>query len=252
MRGAVSYNPPANLRQTESRQSGTYKSRGNAYRTGIYGKGVLHMKSNLQKEKIMLEINQKTDIIVPFENIGDEHWKANTQKILEALADNWGNEFIPNPICNDEIKALENRLNCTLPESLKRFYRTFGIVDIGEELIAIDNIDYAQKFWQHEYAPNFSDAEWQIIPNLVWFGDYLGNGNLFCFHKESKEIYYFDHDNPPYISKLFDDFGDYLKGCLILAQADLWGEVGQEEVENWTEEIVIEQFGKEVIKKWRY
>ena len=126
-------------------------------------------------------------------------------------------------------------------------------VDIGEELIPIDDIDYIQKFWSiPEYAPDFSEEEKEIIPNLIWFGDYLGNGNMFCFHKETKEIYYFDHDTKPYIAKLFNDFSDYLKGCLISAQSDLFGKVEQDKVEQWTEEIVIDIFGEEIVKKWKY
>lgn len=201
----------------------------------------------------MLEINAKQDILIPFEKIGDARWEENTQTILEALANNWGGAFERKPILEEEITELEKRLGTTLPQSLKIFYQTFGVVDIGEELIAIDEIDFVQKFWSiPEYAPDFSAEEKEIIPNLVWFGDYLGNGNMFCFHKETKEIYYFDHDTKPYITKLFNDFGDYLKGCLILAQAELSSKGKHKKVEQWTEEITTEIFTEEVIEKWRY
>ncbi len=75
---------------------------------------------------------------------------------------------------------------------------------------------------------------------------------MFCFHKETKEIYYFDHDSQPYLTKMFSHFDDYLKGCLVFAQADLFGEVGQDQVDQWTEQIVDELIGEDLVRKWRY
>lgn len=53
----------------------------------------------------------------------------------------------------------------------------------------------------------------------------------------------------PYLTKMFDTFYDYLKGCLILAQNDF---SESREIDSSTEEIVIDLFGKETVKKWRY
>lgn len=98
----------------------------------------------------------------------------------------------------------------------------------------------------------FTEEDKIYFPFLISFSDYLGNGNMFCFHSETKEIYYFDHDNMPYLTKMFNTVDEYLKGCLIFAQADLFGEAEQEDVEEWTEEIVSEIISKETIEKWRY
>lgn len=87
---------------------------------------------------------------------------------------------------------------------------------------------------------------------MVSFSDYLGNGNMFCFHSETKGIFYYDHESKPYLIKMFDTVDDYLKGCLIFAQNDLFGEAEQKDVEEWTEEIVSGIIGKETVKKWRY
>ena len=201
----------------------------------------------------MLEINRKEDIIIPFQKIGESDWETNTHHILEALADNWGGEFEKCPISEEKITALEKRLNTQLPESLRMFYQTFGIVDIGEELVKIDQIKYLKEWWDvPQYTPDFSESDLEVLPHLVWFGDYLGNGNMFCFHNQTKAIYYFDHDSKPYLTKLFDDFSDYLKACLILAQTDLFGDVNEQDVEQWTEEIISNLFGKAILKKWRY
>jgi len=71
---------------------------------------------------------------------------------------------------------------------------------------------------------------------------------MFCFHSETKEIYYFDHDGGLYISKLFHRMDEYLKCCLILAQNDL---SDADEIETWSEEVVTAIVGATIIKKWR-
>ena len=75
---------------------------------------------------------------------------------------------------------------------------------------------------------------------------------MFCFHSETKEIYYYDHDNPPYLTKMFGTIDEYLKGCLIFAQSDLFGEASPKDAEKWTLEIVSEIVGKAMVKKWGY
>ena len=65
----------------------------------------------------------------------------------------------------------------------------------------------------------------------------------------TKEIYYYDHDEMPYLTKMFDTVDDYLKGCLIFAQNDF---SESREIDNWTEEIVVDLFDERTVKKWRY
>lgn len=200
-----------------------------------------------------MNINKKLDFIIAFNKIGDANWVENTQNILEQWADNWGDEFIKNPVSDEDIQALENRLNTTLPESLKIFYQTFGVVDIGEELLEIDKLKYISEWWKNpEYSPEFSEEDLKILPYLVHFGDYLGNGNMFCFHSQTKEIYYFDHDTQPYFSKFFEDFSDYLYGCLLLIQSEIADTDNPSQVTQWAEELIAERIGEAVLTKWRY
>ena len=42
-----------------------------------------------------------------------------------------------------------------------------------------------------EIADN--DVVLALTKELVVFGDYLGNGNMSCFHRQTEEVY-FDHD----------------------------------------------------------
>ena len=201
----------------------------------------------------MININTKNDIIIPFDKIGDDRWEEKSKLIIESLAENWSNK-LQEPISIAKIENLEERLGTTLPKGLKIFYNTFGIADIGEELQNFDDIIWIKDLWgdDNPYGPEFTKEDKISLPHLISFSDYLGNGNMFCFHNETKEIYYYDHDTRPYLTKMFDNVDDYIKGCLIFAQTDLFGEVKQEEVEKWTEEITEDLFGKAIVRKWRY
>lgn len=200
-----------------------------------------------------IEVNKKEDVIIPFNHIGDPQWEVNTRLIIESLAYNWSKSSAVS-CTKQEIEELEKRLETTLPLSLKQFYLVFGVAGIGEELIELKEIEYLEEIWapDPQYGPSFTEEDLAVLPYLIAFSDYLGNGNMFCFHKETKEIYYFDHDTRPYITKFFLDFEDYLKCCLILAQTDLFGDIDQNEVDRWTEDIVIDLIGKDIIQKWRY
>lgn len=198
----------------------------------------------------MIDINKKEDILIPFYQIGEEDWTINTQKIIEAIADNFGDD-LKKPVSNEEILALETKLGTFLPENLKLFYQTFGIAATGEQLQDFTEVDWIKDIWSDapQYGPDFTDEDKIVLPYLISFSDYLGNGNMFCFHSETKEIYYYDHDDKPYLTKIFDTVDDYLKGCLIFAQADFSED---KEAEDWTEEIVIDLFGEKTVRKWRY
>ena len=201
----------------------------------------------------MIDIKLKSEILIPFNKIGDPNWENKTKLIIKELADNWSDE-IEEPIALENILKLEKRLETSLPISLKLFYQKFGIAHIGEELQKLDEIDWIKNIWKDtEYGRDFSEEDKNKLPYLISFSDYLGNGNMLCFHSESKEIYYYDHDTKPYLSKLFNDASDYIKGCLISCQADLFNqETGQEQVEEWCEEILIGMLGEKTVKKWKY
>lgn len=201
----------------------------------------------------MIAINKKEDILIPFNRIGEQGWEINTKTILESIAYNYNDE-LKQPVATSDIEALEKRLGAALPDHLKLFYQTFGIAEIGEQLQDLNAIGWIKDIWaaQPEYGPDFTEEDKQHLPFLISFSDYLGNGNMFCFHSETKAIYYYDHDTQPNITKLFDTVDDYLKGCLIFAQSELFGDADMGDVVNWTEEIVTELLGAATVKKWRY
>jgi hypothetical protein len=72
----------------------------------------------------MIEIHHKTNIVVPFHKIGEKDWDVKTRLILHSF-DDLNEDEIASPIENDEISKLEQRLNTTLPISLKNFLSNF-------------------------------------------------------------------------------------------------------------------------------
>lgn len=202
----------------------------------------------------MIEIKSKKDIIIPFKSMQDIDWEIKTKEILKNIAQEWGNE-LAKPISSNEIVKLENRIGIELPENLKLFYQKFGIADIGEELQDFNSINWLKDLWkeQPEYAPNFTIEDKQYLPYLITFSNYLGNGNMFCFHSKTKHIYYYDHDGEPYISKIFNSIDEYIKGCLISCQTMFYSDnVDENKVEEWCNEILIELYDEKIIKKWKY
>ena len=197
----------------------------------------------------MLTLRSKDDIIIPFQFIGEAGWDEKTRMLLEAYGEEWG-ESLTAPLSAQAVDAAEKRLGTQIPEPLALFYRTFGIADIGEELQVLENMlpleDWAEGFDWDEWA---NDEEKALVPYLVTFSEYVGNGNAFCFHRQTGEIYYFDHDTAPHVTKLFDRADEYLKGCLIALQESFFSLDNASEI---VEEKLVELFGERCITKWMY
>lgn len=200
----------------------------------------------------MIEIDEKEDIVIPFDKIGDSNWEENTSDIVESLADVFG-EDPSDPIAEKEITDLETRLGTKLPESLKTFYQAFGLAEIGEILQEFSTINWLNKVWEtHNFPPEFSDKDQEYLPHLITFSDYIGNGNMICFHNETGEVFLFKQKAENLLIKLFDSVDDYLKGCLVLVQKELAGDADEESVKQWTKETVTDLFGEAIVSKWGY
>lgn len=205
----------------------------------------------------MHSIKQPEDIIVPFQSIGETDWEIQTHFIIMeyAKAMSW-EPLIITPLTDSSIVATEQRLNASLPDGLKLFYRTFGIADIGEQLQPLDKMIWLQETWEHhqQHAPDFSEEDRIHLPHLITFSDYLGNGNQFCFHAKTHEVFYYDHDTTPYLTPLFQRIDDYIKACLIFCQGEFFDiEYHRPEIiERWCEDKVIELYGLDTVRKWQY
>jgi hypothetical protein len=172
------------------------------------------------------------------------------------------------PASQAEIRATEWRLGCPLPPALAAWHRELGCEDFGERLLPAkpdgdmdgDNAivpllraypgipDIA------EYLP---DAEARdmlaLVDRLVAFGDYLGNGNQWCFHRDTGAVWYFDHDTAPHLAPMFDDVADYLDALAIKALCEAHAAAqGEADGDEQAERLIAERWGEDLIGKWMY
>lgn len=207
----------------------------------------------------MINISKKEDIVIPFVKIGDKGWEEKSKEIARSLLYSWGTSFdeIVFELKSDqELDEVEQRIETSLPDGLRLFFQTIGVANIKDRMQKFEMIGRLSEIWDSNVETQgikLTDEELAIFPNLVAFNDHHCSGNLFCFHDDTKEIYYFDQKLKPHISKMFDSFDDYMLGRMISCQIDLFDlEVGQEKVEKWIEEIMIETFGDHIYKKWYF
>jgi len=197
-----------------------------------------------------MEIDKLEDIIIPANPIAaGTGWEDEIFPIIESYAAFWGNEMeAPTPIA--DIENCETRLGIKLPKDLKLFYLKFGPARLLEVLRPVQEFEYLTASWDKSHFDLYNTDEQKTIAGLIVFGDYVGNGNLWCFHKDTGNIFYFKHDSKPNINGMFDTFYDYLKPLLIYTQ----GEMGQhvEELEDEVAETVINLIGKDRVRVWQY
>jgi hypothetical protein len=196
-----------------------------------------------------MAIERIEDVIVPQKDIGiDIGWEDEIFPILKSYVDFLGDEMtLPTSI--DDIKNSERALGTTLPEDLKKFHLRFGAAKLTEGLFGVNEFQYLSTSWDKKMLDHYDKVEQDVLSNLIVFGDYLGNGNVWCFHKITKEIFYFKHDSKPNINRMFQTFYQYLQSLLIFSQ----GEMGQgiAKIDEECEKIVVDLIGKDRVKVWQ-
>ena len=174
-------------------------------------------------------------------------------KVIAAYAALWAGHVTEpriSPVSEMAVTELEAKLRCTLPAALREYHRHIGALSLAERLCSVapgsTPIEPLLDAFPGivDFAPPESDLS--LARQLVAFGDYLGNGNMFCFHKHSGEVYYFDHDDGDMLTRFFPSVDEYLDALMILCLAEV------HEDEGAGEELLIQRFGQGLIRKWRY
>jgi hypothetical protein len=191
----------------------------------------------------------------------DNEYKAWMAQAILAYLSIWADnpteaDFKPaNP---QIIRKLEIALGCELPQALKNYHLNFGVTELAERLNKLDiDDDYGIKSLLDAY-PGIVDMELSArdmadVQQMIAFGDYLGNGNMWCFHRQSQAIYYFDHDSAPVLTAMFDDVKDYLDVLMVMNIAHAHTDLdGTQDAIKLYEPLLNERFGKAFIKKWMY
>lgn len=157
------------------------------------------------------------------------------------------------PVTEEALSALEERLACPLPPALRTYHLELGALSLAERLCSVTAGNTPIQPLLDAYpgivdiAEN--DADIALAKKLIAFGDYLGNGNMFCFHRQTGEVYYFDHDSGSMLTRFFPSPQAYLDALMIRCLSEIYeGEPGCED----SESILIQRFGKSLIKKWLY
>ncbi|ASZ11043.1 SMI1/KNR4 family protein [Chitinophaga pendula] len=197
-----------------------------------------------------MQIEKISDVIIPsYTRIGDNGWEEEVGNIIRGYADYYDVET-EEPTPEATLVAKEVELGIKFPIGLRLFYQTFGAAYLQEELLEVEDFRTL-----YDYTPDLKDRglteeELALSKQLIAFGDYLGNGNMWCWHISTNEIYYYDHDTKPFLSRLFTTFDDYLKALLIVCQ----GEMGQDidNLEDSCEKLVEQLYGEDIVFKWRY
>ena len=174
------------------------------------------------------------------------------------------------PCSRAELRLCEWRLGCALPQSLRDYHLQLGVLDWAERLQALrfDRSEPDEDMDAIGPVPvvfpgivdivemadsNGAAALTAALGELVAFGDYLGNGNLWCFDRRDGSVWYLDHDSNPLLTRVFNDVGDYLDTltvkalCIAHAMAQ-----GRDDGDERAESILARRLGKALIRKWMY
>lgn len=200
-------------------------------------------------EPTVIRARTAKDLIWPFDKIGEKGWEPRTRALLASIAAASGTR-LPRRCTERELAAAQKRLDTELPPGLSRFLGTFGVADVGEELLAPKEMKRLAKLWAPRQAPRFTDDETRVLPHLVTFSDVLGSGNLMCFHARTRAVWFFDHDTRPHLVRLFDRVDDYLAASIVIAQAA--SAEDPDAVTRIAERVVARRFGAAVVRKWHY
>lgn len=169
-----------------------------------------------------------------------------------------------------ELRLCEWRLGCQLPPSLRDYLLQLGALDWTERLLSprfdlqapnedMDAIGPVSVVFPgvadivEMSEPEQAQALTAALQQLVAFGDYLGNGNLWCFDRRDGSVWYLDHDSRPLLTRMFDDVADYLDALALMALCRAHGIAGGlDEGDEKAEEMLSQRFGRELVKKWMY
>ncbi|MBZ5790871.1 SMI1/KNR4 family protein [Burkholderia contaminans] len=174
--------------------------------------------------------------------------------VIEAYADLWaGHVTMPKltPATQDAVSQAEGRIGCALPVDLRRYHLEIGTLALSEQLCALEKEAPTPILPLFMAFPGLverglSKQEDVLAKQMVVFSDYLGNGNMFCFHKSTGAVYYFDHDTDPVLTLFASNINSYLEALMIKMLADV------HEKEEAGEDLLVERFGRALIHKWMY
>jgi len=173
--------------------------------------------------------------------------------VVAAYGDLWeghAKQARISPAAEQDLATLETRLGCALPEGLRRYNLELGALSLAETLCSAGESATPIEPLRDAY-PGIVEIvsepdDLALVDALVAFGDYLGNGNMFCFHRITGAVYYFDHDSGAPLVRFADSVEEYLDALMIRCL----GEVHDQE--RAAETLLVNRFGDALVRKWLY
>lgn len=174
------------------------------------------------------------------------------------------------PFSRAELRLCEWRLDCSLPRSLHDYLSQLGVLDWAERLLSprfdllapdadMDAIGPVKVVFPgiadivEMSEPQQAQELMAQLSELAVFGDYLGNGNLWCFDRRDGSVWYLDHDSSPLLTRMFDDVGDYLDALALMSLCRSHAVAqGRDDGDEQAEALLSERFGQRLVKKWMY
>ena len=157
------------------------------------------------------------------------------------------------PVSESDILDLEQRLSCQLPTALKAYHLEFGALSLAEKLCSVSPDGDTPIQPLLEAYPGIADMlehedeqVLELFEDMIVFGDYLGNGNMFCFLRDSGEVFYFDHDDGSMLSPFFASVEEYLDALMIRCLAEI------HEDEEAGLDLLAQRHGTGLVRKWLY
>lgn len=161
------------------------------------------------------------------------------------------------PSSDADLDALEARLGCRLPAPLGEYHRQFGALSLAETLCSVEIGDTPIQALRKAYpgivdiAEDLPDGDvlLALADEMVAFGDYLGNGNMFAFERDGGAVWYFDHDDGAPLTRFFDGVVDYLDALMVLSLGKVHDVDGDRTA---ARKLVAERHGESLVRKWMY
>lgn len=164
-----------------------------------------------------------------------------------------GGDFTP--ASRAALDDCEQHIGCPLPPMLRAYHERIGVEYLAEIINPPERIEPLLDAFPgledilEDMSTEQAAATRALAEQLIAFGDYLGNGNLWCFHRQTGQVWYCDHDTGECLSQIFDDVRDYLDAVMILSLAEAHDpEDGHEAAES----ILRQRLGDAVVEKWMY
>ncbi|MEV7971923.1 SMI1/KNR4 family protein [Cellulomonas sp. NPDC089187] len=155
------------------------------------------------------------------------------------------------PATRIELAMAEHRLGVVLPESLRRYHLALGSTPSVEGILGLTGERFERVEPLADAYPGIVEMglDHTRVDRLIAFGDYLGNGNQWCFDRADGSVWYFDHDGGRALTRMFDDPGDYLDALTVRAIGAAHDSLGRDDR---SEDALVALLSEERVRTWPF